>query len=99
MRYALAALVVALPALGHAQPVDDGTLQTAFDGCVESCRDAHARGGYCNEICGCMTGEMDRHWDEHEFRARIERLQADAADPAVRGEMDRLARYCAARIR
>ena len=98
MKYALAALVLLLiPAAGHAQSIDDATLQLTFDECVNSCQAAHA-GGFCNEICGCMTGEIGRHWDEEDFLGRVERLQADAADPDVRAELDRLAQYCAARI-
>lgn len=98
MKRALATLVLAIPAVGHAQSINDAGLQTTSDEFVNSCDAVHAR-GFCNEICGCMTGEMGRHWDEDDFRGRIERLQADAADPDVRAEMDRLAQYCAARIR
>lgn len=89
--------MLVIPAIGYAQSIDDAALQTTFDECVNSCDAVHVR-GFCNEICGCMTGEMGRYWDEDDFRRRIERLQGDAADPDVRAEMDRLAQDCAARI-
>ncbi len=55
-------------------------------------------GPYCYAICGCMIGEMGRYPDQSEFSGGTQRLQTGPADRQVRAELDRLARFCAARI-
>lgn len=78
MRHLVAALALTIPA----EPVSDVDLQRSFSSCVEACGPGHAR-AFCNEICGCMTGEMGRHWDVDDFRGRAERLSANPEDADV----------------
>ena len=97
MRMALLTLALASPIAAHAAPASDATLDASFKECVNQCGPGHAR-VFCNEICGCMTGEMSRHWDDGDVQERIQALQANPEDERVAGEMDRLAQYCARRI-
>ena len=97
MRMMVLTLGLMLPLAVHAAPASDAMLDASFKECVNRCGPGHAR-AFCNEICGCMTGEMGRHWEDTDFQTRARALQANPQDEQVMGEMDRLARYCAERI-
>ena len=105
MRYLLGALIVALPVAVQAQEamkegIPDDFLRSSFDECVSNCGTAAAHSySFCLGMCGCMAGEIGRHWDMDEANARVQRLRSDPADAEVAGEMTRLAQYCVERVR
>lgn len=96
MRMFLAAAVALLPAMASAEPVSPPALQNSLNQCVQQCSSARSF-GFCADMCGCMVGEMGRHWDKADFDARALRLQTDPREPGVGAEMGRLASYCSRR--
>lgn len=97
MKYLFGALALTIPLAVHAEPIPDAHLQMSFNECRSACGEQHAA-AFCQEVCGCMTGEMSRHWTMSDFGARMERVRENPEDEQVRAEMDRLAKYCASRI-
>lgn len=97
MRILLTAMIVATPVAAFAQPVEAPMLKENLDRCIQTCAEDHGV-GFCADMCGCMTGEIERHWTMEQFTARMERLRQDPADPEVQDEMSRLADYCAERM-
>ena len=97
MRILLTAMLVAAPAAALAQPVEAPMLERSLQQCIQTCNEDHSV-GFCADTCGCMAGEIERHWTMADFRARMDRLRQAPEDPAVRGEMSRLAAFCAERM-
>lgn len=84
------------PIAVQAAPVSEAVLQASFEQCVQQC--APGDEARCRELCRCVTDEMGRTWDESEFQARAEAIEANRQDPQVVAEMRRFADQCAARL-
>lgn len=97
MRAALAAfaLAAAMPVAGQAQSIPDNMLRATFDRCVQTCDAGQHSFAFCADLCGCVAGEMGRHWNLAEFRSRTATLAANPEDLAVRTEIGRVVNHCA----
>ena len=96
MRTILAAMILTVPLAAQAQQAPAPVLERTLGECVRTCSESNSY-PFCADVCGCMTGEIGRHWTDQDLVTRMTRLSKNPDDAMVRSEMSRIAQYCARR--